>query len=185
YNGSKVGIVSMGAVGQLVCERLFQMNVDVFAYDPLAPNTIFEEYGVKRVGSLAELFRISNVVSLHTPLLPETMGMITGALLRLMPPSGVLINTARGGLLAEAEVLEVLKERPDLYAVLDVLVDEPNFDTSPFASLPNVFLTSHIAGSLGNECHRLGDYAVEEATRFLAKKTALDPVLRENIELMA
>ncbi len=185
YLGSKVGIVSMGAIGQLVCEKLFNMQADVIAYDPYVSSAIFDEYGVTRVDSLEEIFRHSNVVSLHTPLLPSTTGMVTGDLLRLMPPYGVFINTARGGLVEEEEVLDVLKERSDLFAVLDVLADESKIRQSEFRNLPNVFLTSHIAGSLGNECFRMGDFAVEEAMRFLTDREALDPVNRDSIEQMA
>ncbi|MBC2604426.1 hydroxyacid dehydrogenase [Puniceicoccus vermicola] len=185
YHGSTVGIVSLGAIGQLVCKRLFSMNLDVLGYDPYAPSAIFDEFGVQRVNSLREIFRSSKVVSLHAPLLPSTVGMITGELVRQMPEGGVLINTARGGLLAESEVYDVVKDRPDLFAVLDVLTEEENLNASPFARLPNVFLTSHIAGSIGNECYRMGDFAVDEAERYLSSRPPLDAVVEEKIELMA
>ncbi|MGE9289994.1 MAG: NAD(P)-dependent oxidoreductase [Puniceicoccales bacterium] len=106
-------------------------------------------------------------------------------MVRSLPRGGVLINTARGGLLREDEVWEVLSSRTDLFAVLDVLVDEENWAQSPFARLPNVFLTSHISGSIGNECFRMGDFVVAEAERFLAGLPLQDVVSRTEMKLMA
>jgi phosphoglycerate dehydrogenase-like enzyme len=92
--GSTVGIVSLGAIGRLVCERLRTFDIKLIAYDPLSTTAEASQLGVDLVG-LEELFSNSDVVSVHTPHLPETEGMITGALLEQMRPGATFINTAR------------------------------------------------------------------------------------------
>lgn len=185
YHGSAVGIVSLGAIGQLVCKKLSQMDVDVFAFDPYASDALFEECGATRVDSLQALFSTCQVVSLHAPWLPQTEDMITGELLRSMPEGATFINTSRGRIVVEAEMIEVLKERPDLFAVIDVITDESDYRASPLAQLPNTFLTPHIAGSTGLECHRMGALAVEECERYLKGEPPVVPVTRESAEKMA
>src|SRR5205823_690272 len=107
-------------------------------------------------------------VSLHTPHLPETEGMITGRHLDSMKRGATFINTARGQVVREGEMIEVLSRRPDLQAVLDVTAPEPPAADSPLYTLENVVLTPHIAGSLGEECRRMGRYMVDELRRYLA-----------------
>jgi phosphoglycerate dehydrogenase-like enzyme len=167
YHGSRVGIISLGAIGRLVCEKLVQHDLEVCAYDPFAANSVFEELGVVRVSSLESLFATCDVVSLHAPWLKETEDLVTGAMLRSMPEDGTFINTSRGRIVDEAGMLEVLREREDLFAVLDLLQDESTFETNPLTSLPNVFITPHIAGSESLERHRMGAWAVEECRRYL------------------
>src|SRR5690606_14212346 len=72
YHGSTVGIISLGAIGRLVCEKLVGMDLDVVAYDPFAPDSVFQQLGVRRAASLDSLFAECSVVSLHAPKLPET-----------------------------------------------------------------------------------------------------------------
>jgi phosphoglycerate dehydrogenase-like enzyme len=156
YHGSTVGIISLGAIGCGVCERLKAFDIDVVAYDPFAAEEMFASLGTRRADSLEALFRECDVVSLHAPNLPETRHMINGPLLRSLPKNATFINTSRGAIIDEGALLEVLRERPDLFAVIDVITDESDYTASPFAQLENVFLTPHIAGSGGRECHRMG-----------------------------
>ena len=85
-----------------------------------------------------------------------------------MKPNATFINTARGAVVREAEMIETLRHRPDLQAVLDVCDPEPPAPDSPLLTLPNVVLTPHIAGSMGTECRRLGRCMVDEVRRYLA-----------------
>jgi phosphoglycerate dehydrogenase-like enzyme len=85
-----------------------------------------------------------------------------------MKQGATFINTARGELIREKEMLEVLSRRPDLQAVLDVTIKEPPEEESLFYSLENIVLTPHIAGSAGHECQRMGRYMVDELQRYLA-----------------
>ena len=163
--GSTVGIVSLGAVGRLVCERLRPFGVTVLACDPCVSPTDAEKIGVTLV-SLDEIFSRSDVVSIHTPRLPETEGMITGALLNRLRPKSTLINTSRGAVIREDEMAEVPTRRSDLTAVLDVLQHEPPDPANPLLKLPNVMITPHIAGALGSERLRLGRLMIEEFKRW-------------------
>lgn len=164
---STVGVVSLGMIGRQVCERLRAHDVRVLAYDPFATPAQAAALNVE-LCSLAELFQSADVVTLHTPWLKETEGLITGTHFAVMKPGATFINTARGAVVRETELIEVLTNRPDLQAVLDVTYPEPPKPDSPLYTLPNVVLTPHIAGSMDNECHRMGHYMVEELRRYLA-----------------
>lgn len=164
--GAVVGLVSLGAVGRSVAARLGQFDVKLVAYDPHVRAEVAARHSVRLV-SLEDLFRRADVVSLHAPLLPETAGLVDGKLLRLMKPGATLINTARGGIVNEAGLCEVLRERPDLIAILDVTSPEPPLPDSPLFALENVILTPHIAGSMGGEVTRLGRSMIDEFYRYL------------------
>lgn len=163
--GATVGLTSLGLIGRGVAERLRAADVEVLAFDPTLSAEAAAKLGVRSV-SLEELFARADIVSLHTPLLPETMGMVDAALLGRLKPGATLINTARGGLIVERDLIEVLKVRPDVQAILDVTDPEPPAPESPLFDLPNVFLTPHIAGSIGRECRRMGQAMIEEYLRF-------------------
>ncbi len=182
--GSRVGLVSLGAVGRLVRERLRPFQVRVAAFDPFLTAGEAERLEVEQMG-LDELFAACDVVSLHTPLLPATRGMIDGRLLRRMPPRATLVNTARGAILREDELIEVLRERTGLQAVLDVTDPEPPAPTSPLRTLPNVVITPHVAGSIGPERRRLGAAMVEELERYLAGEPLRYELSPERAALLA
>ncbi len=167
--GSTVGLVSLGTIGRKVLDLLQPFDLNVMVYDPFLTTEQANQLGVRK-GSLEDLFSTCEVVSLHTPDLPETEGLITGRLLSMMKPGATLINTARGQVVREPEMIEVLQRRLDLQAVLDVTHPEPPHADSPLYTLPNVVLTPHIAGSVGRECHRMGRYMLEELDRYLAGK---------------
>jgi phosphoglycerate dehydrogenase-like enzyme len=183
--GTTVGLISLGQIGGRVASLLRQLDVHVLAYDPYCSPAAAQKLGLELVGSLAELFARSRVVSLHAPIKPETIGMITGELIAALPPGGALINTARGILVREAELIAVMRERPDLTAILDVVHPEPAPADSPLYDLPNVFLTPHIAGSEGGECARMGRYMVDECRRFLGGEPLQWQVTREAYARMA
>ncbi len=164
--GSTVAIISLGMIGRKVTKLLKNFHLNVVAYDPFVTQDTADKLGVRLV-SLEEAFRIADVVSLHTPLLPETKGMITEAHLRSMKPGATFVNTARGAIVDEPAMIRVLQERPDIFAVLDVTNPEPPVDGSPLYTMPNVFMTPHISGSTDQECRRLGQSAVEECRAYL------------------
>ncbi|HEX8342588.1 MAG TPA: hydroxyacid dehydrogenase [Tepidisphaeraceae bacterium] len=167
--GSVVGLISLGMIGRLVLKMLKPLDLEVIVYDPFLSHAEAKLLGVEKV-SLTEVFERPDVVSVHTPLLPETQGMIDGALLRSMKRGATLINTARGKLINQPELIDVLRRRPDLQAVLDVCDPEPPAADCPLFDLPNVVLTPHIAGSAGRECQRLGHYMLDELERYLQDK---------------
>ncbi len=182
---SVVGLVSLGKVAQRVASLLRRHDLRVIAWDPFVDPAVAEGLGAILVESLDEVFREADVVSLHTPLLEETRGLIGATQLRAMKPGAVFINTARGAIVREDELLQVLRERPDLFALLDVTAPEPALPGSPFYTLPNVVLTPHIAGAQGRECWRLGRSMVDELRRFLREEPLRHAVTRESYGRMA
>lgn len=182
--GSTVGIVSLGMIGRRVCEMLRGYDLDVVVYDPFAAEADVHALGARPV-TLDELFAASDVVSLHAPDLPATRGMIQGRHFRMMKPLSSFINTARGAVVREEEMIDVLRERQDITAVLDVTSPEPPREGSPLYDLPNVILTPHIAGSMGHECRRMGEYAVEGFLRWQRGEPMLWQITRERLERLA
>jgi phosphoglycerate dehydrogenase-like enzyme len=179
--GSTVGLVSLGAIGRAVCERLKILDVSIIAHDPFVSPEEASALGIELV-SLDTVFERADVVSLHIPWLPETERMIRGAHIAAMKEGASFINTARGAVIAEDEMIAVLSARQDLTAVLDVTFPEPPPPGSPLYTLPNVFLTPHIAGSLDGECRRMGHEMVEEMGRWLRGEPLLWQVRPEAAE---
>jgi len=179
-----VGIISLGMIGRLVCNLLKNLDIEIVAYDPYIKVEEAKVLGVKLV-ALDELFKISNVVSLHAPGLPETESMICGNHFELMMNGASFINTARGAIVNETEMIEVLKKRKDITAVLDVTYPEPPEIDSELFNMDNVFLTPHIAGSMDGECRRMGAYAVDELIRFLEGKELKYQINEKQFKTMA
>lgn len=182
--GSTVGLISLGMIGRRVADLLQPFDLHVIAYDPYVSAEEGAALGVEMC-ALDAVFRRAAVVSLHTPWLPETEGMITGAHLAAMPSGATFINTARGAVVREAEMVDVLHRRPDLYAVLDVTYPEPPPPDSPLYTLPNVVLTPHIAGSMFEECRRMGHYMVEEFRRYRTGEPLRWAISREQAKVLA
>jgi len=181
---STVGIISLGMIGRLVVERLRPFDAKVIAHDPFVSEETAADLGVELCG-LEDVFKRADVVSLHTPKLPETLGMIAGAHLASMKEGATFINTARGAVVRETEMIEVLKARSDLYAILDVTDPEPPVEDSPLYTLPNVILTPHIAGSMDTECRRMARYMIDDYKRYLAGEPLLWQISREKAKTLA
>jgi phosphoglycerate dehydrogenase-like enzyme len=177
--GSVVGLISLGTIARRLLMLLSHFDLKVLVCDPFLTADEADELSVERV-SLNEIFARADVVSLHTPLLAETQGMIGSAQFSLMKPGATFINTARGAVVRESELIESAIARPDLQFVLDVLVKEPPDADSLLYTLPNIALTPHTAGSVGGECRRMGRYMIEELDRYLAGKPLRWPVTAQN-----
>lgn len=182
--GSTVGLISLSTIGRLVLQRLATIDVKVVAYDPTITQAQAAALNVEIV-PLAELFTRSDVVSLHAPLLPSTTGLIGSSLLAGMKPGATFINTARGAIVRENEMIEVLSVRPDLTAILDVTHPEPPEAASKLYDLPNVVLTPHIAGSVERECQRMGQWAADELRCYLAGEPLKSQITPELANSMA
>ncbi len=182
---STVGIISLGQTGRKTAELLRPFDLEVLAYDPFVSPK--DAAGLKlTMRSLEEIFERSDVVSLHTPNLPETQGMIRGEHFEAMKPGATFINSGRGAVVREDEMIEVLSRRPeDLFAVLDVTHPEPPAVGSPLYTLPNVVLTPHMAGAMSSECRRNGRYMVEELERFLDDRPLRYEIKREHVARLA
>lgn len=183
YN-TKVGLIGLGAIGAGVAEQLKNFKLDVYAYDPFASEEKAKNLNVT-LTSLEYIFENCQTISNHCANLPETQNILNGDLFKLMKKNATFINTGRGAQVVEADLVAALKEEPDRTAVLDVTMPEPPEENHPFYSMPNVFLTPHIAGSAGDECMRMGDYMLEEANRFLDDENLKYSVSLKMLETMA
>jgi len=180
-----VGLVSLGMIGRLTAELLKPFDLRVIAYSTSLTPEGADELGIDAVCSLDEVFQRSHVVSLHTPWLPQTENMIQGRHFRMLRPEATFINTARGAVVNEPEMIEVLQERPDLWAILDVTHPEPPVSGSPLYTLPNVILTHHIAGSMFGECRRMGQYMIDDCQHFLAGEPMEHEISYEQAQRLA
>lgn len=163
---SQVGLISLGAIGRKTLELLKPFELEITVYSTSLTQEEADRIGVRKT-SIEEIYATCDVVSLHTALLPETEGMIRGTHFRLMKAGATFINTARGAVVNQPEMVEVLRERPEIFAVLDVVDPEPPLPGDPLFELPNVIMTPHISGSMQNECRRLGQNTIDEFKRFL------------------
>ncbi|MFD9391703.1 hydroxyacid dehydrogenase [Streptomyces sp. NPDC060000] len=181
--GRRVGLIGASRVGRRLLELLRPLDLSVSLYDPYVDAAEAAELGAVPL-PLDELLRTSDIVSVHAPDIPQTRRMLDRERLALIPDGGVLINTSRGALVDQAALVEELT-RGRLSAVLDVTEPEPLPADSPLFSLPNVFLTPHIAGSLGNELARLGGTVVEELERLTTGRPLAYPVHRAGLATSA
>ena len=182
--GAPVAVLGAGQIGRLVIELLRPFELPVLVYDPFLSAEQIAQMGAEKV-ELDEAFARAHVVSNHIADLPATVGMLTGAHFRQMPANATFINTGRGATVRESEMIEVLRERPDLLALLDVTDPEPPAPDSALWSLPNVVLSGHIAGSIGDEVVRMADYCIEEFVRWERGAPLRYAVTREMLEWMA
>lgn len=163
--GRIVGLVGASRIGRIVLERLGDLEVDVLLHDPYVEPGEAKRLGARLVG-LDELMSTSHVVSLHPPLNAQTQGMITARHLALMPDGATLINTARG-LVVDQEALLMQLRCGRIDAVLDVTEPDVLPAGHELYSLPNVFLTPHISGSMGAEIGRMGAHVAGELGRIV------------------
>ncbi|MDD6994985.1 MAG: hydroxyacid dehydrogenase [Candidatus Borkfalkiaceae bacterium] len=181
---TNVGIIGAGAIGKQVIRLLHNYRLNIFVYDPFLPDEEAANLYVKKC-DLQTLFSTCVTVSNHLADNPQTKGMLTGDLFLSMPPFATFINTGRGAQVAERELIDALKKRPDLTAVLDVTDPEPVPTDNELYKLDNCILTPHIAGSQNNEVHRMSEYMLEEFWRYIRGENCLFEITREMLGTMA
>ncbi|EAQ79562.1 phosphoglycerate dehydrogenase, putative [Blastopirellula marina DSM 3645] len=141
--GKTLGIIGYGVIGKEVAKAAVLLGMQVIAYDPIAPAGGPSE--VERV-ALDEIWRRSDVVSLHAPCTPETERIINAQSLALMKDDALLINTSRGGLVNEPELAAAMKGGKLRGAALDVFEQEPIDKENPLLDVDNIYFTAHMAG---------------------------------------
>ncbi len=168
--GETVALIGAGAISTHVKELLKAYNVDVI---------VVPSRKEKRTVSLEEAFKTAMVISNHLPDRDDNAGVLNGELFQSMREGATFINTGRGRQVNEDDLVNVLKERKDLTALLDVTHPEPVQPDSPLFSTPNILITPHIAGSMNDEVRRMADYMIEEYKRFAAGEPCLYEVKEE------
>ena len=181
--GETVGLIGMGMIGKRLSGLLEQFSFRVIANDPFLTEEQAGELGVERV-SLEELFRRSHIVSNHIPDLPSTRAVLDGSLFERMREGATFINTGRGAQVVEGDLIRVLKERPDLTALLDVTFPEPPVADSELWTLPNVWISPHVGGSVGDEVVRMADCVIEEFVAWESGKPLRYQVTRQVLDSM-
>ena len=164
--GVSVGIIGAGMIGGMVIERLKAYRVNVIVYDPFLSPDRAKALGAEKTEDLPDLFGRCHVISNHLANNPQTVNMIDKRCFDRMDDTAVFINTGRGQQVAEADLIAALKEKPGRVAVLDVSWPEPPVSGSELYTLDNVVLTPHLAGSVGNEVARMGEYMLAEYRAF-------------------
>jgi len=182
--GAKIGIIGTGAIGARVCEMLKAYRLEVLACSLDLTEEKARALGVQ-ISDIDTIFRTCNVVSNHLPNNPQTVGMLTKAHFESMLPYATFLNTGRGAQVDENGMIEVLRERPDLTLVLDVTNPEPPVEGSSLFELPNCILTPHIAGSAGNEVHRMAEWMADEFELYLRGEACRYEVTEEMLKTMA
>ena len=143
--GKKVGIIGYGRIGRIVAKILDAFDCDVSFYDPFV---IGDQNGFHNI-SLEQLFRESDIITIHVPVLDSTKGIVTRELLKSMKPTALFVNAARSVMIDNDALYEVLKNKEIAGAVLDVLDHEPpeTEDDKRFIELDNVLMMPHICGA--------------------------------------
>lgn len=164
--GKVLGVFGLGKIGRSVAARAKGFGMKVIAYDPYLNKELVKSLNVELV-DLDMLLRESDFVSIHTPLLPETRGMIGEREFKMMKKTAYLINVSRGPLVDEKALYTALKEGWIAGAGIDVYEKEPPDPINPLFKLENIVLTPHIAWYTEGALRRLEMSAVNEAIRIL------------------
>jgi phosphoglycerate dehydrogenase-like enzyme len=170
--GETVALLGLGAVARELLALLKPFDVKVIVVDPYLTPAEAADLGVEKV-TMEQAFATAYIVSNHLPNLPELQGVINRPLLSALRPTATFINTGRGAQVNESDLIEICRERPDLTALLDVTDPEPPRPDSPLYTLPNIQLSSHIAGAMNDEVRRQGDFVIEEFERYAAGQPLL------------
>ncbi|CAN5389153.1 D-glycerate dehydrogenase [soil metagenome] len=159
-HGATLGIVGMGNIGRQVARRAQGFDMKVI-YHNRKPNPAAEaELGVT-YASLPDLLRQADFVTLNVPLTPETRGMIGREQLKLMKPSAILVNVARGGVIDHTALVEALREKWIYAAALDVTEPEPLPRDHPLLSMDNVVIAPHLGSATRQTRRNMAQRAVD------------------------
>lgn len=159
-----LGIIGLGQIGKAVARRASGFNMKILAYDIQRDQEFSRKHEVSYV-SLEELLKKSDFVTIHTPLTPQTKGMIAKKQLEMMKNSAYIINTARGGIIDEEALYQLLLEGKIQGAALDAYSAEPY--EGALLKLDNVICTAHIGGTTYEAINRMWPIAVDNVVKVL------------------
>jgi D-3-phosphoglycerate dehydrogenase len=172
--GSVLGLVGFGRIPQLVAPKAKAFGLRVISRDPFVSEEIMNRAGVEKV-DFSELVKVSDHISIHTPLVPETNHLFNAGVFSRMKPTAHLINTARGSIVDEEALALALDQGQLAGAALDVLSQEPP-STSPLFGRDNVILTPHMSFYSAESLIDLQRKAAEEVVRVLTGGLPRNPV---------
>jgi D-3-phosphoglycerate dehydrogenase len=167
-HGRTIGLVGLGAIGQRFARMCDAMGMKVLGFDPFAKNLPDFIQAV----DLDTIWRESDAISLHCPLTPENRGMVNAQTLAQCKPGVIVVNTARGGLVNEAELLAAVQSRQVFAAGLDSFAVEPMTVPHIFHNAPHIILSPHIGGVTSDAYINMGVGAARNVLDVLAQATA-------------
>jgi D-3-phosphoglycerate dehydrogenase / 2-oxoglutarate reductase len=168
--GKTLGIIGLGKIGKAVARRATGFDMRVITSDPYLTKDQAAEAGAKLVG-MAELFHRSDVITVHTPLNPQTRGLIGRAQLEATKPGAFVLNVARGGIIDESALADALASGQLAGAAVDVYSVEPMAPDNPLRGAPNLVLTPHLGASTTEAQDRVGLEMAEQVVMALAGVT--------------
>ncbi|OHE30138.1 MAG: hypothetical protein A3J94_08640 [Syntrophus sp. RIFOXYC2_FULL_54_9] len=161
-DGKTLGLVGVGRIGSMVARRAAAAyNMKAIAFDPYVTPEKAREMGVTLCAAMDDVFEQADVVSLHTPLTPETRRLVNADRLRLMKPTAFLVNFSRGEVVDEKALYDALKTGVIAGAAIDVYDPEPPLDDNPLFELDNILLSPHSAALTGECVIRMATGAAE------------------------
>jgi D-3-phosphoglycerate dehydrogenase / 2-oxoglutarate reductase len=169
-----LGLVGFGRIPQLVAPKARAFGLRIVAYDPYVPDEVCENADVAKV-DFPSLLRISDYVSIHSPLVPETRGLFNADAFRQMKPTAYLINTARGPIIDEAALAAALDAKQIAGAAVDVMTSEPPVG-SPLVGRDDVIITPHTSFYSEESLIELQTKAAQEVVRVLTGQPVRNPV---------
>ena len=172
--GTTLGLVAFGQIPQLVAPKAKAFGMRVVTYDPFVPDETLSRCAVERV-TFDELVKISDFISIHTPLMPATHHLFNADVFSRMKPGAYLVNTARGPIIDEAALAQALDMKQIAGAALDVMEKEPPGE-SPLFGRDNVIVTPHTSFYSEESLIDLQTKASEEVVRVLTGQTPKTPV---------
>ena len=164
--GKTLGVIGFGRIGQLVAKRAQGFEMDVVAFDKFVSAERFRELGVEGMASVEEVFERADVVTLHVPKTPETVGLIDAAAIAAMKEGVRIVNCARGELVDLDALLAGLESGRVAGAALDVFPAEP-FTEHPIFARSDVVVTPHLGASTAEAQDRAGVVTAEQVTAAL------------------
>ncbi len=173
--GQVVGLVGFGNIPRILTPKAQAFGFDVIAFDPYAPAELLEKHNVESV-SLDDLFARSDFVSVHAPHTPETRGLVNADAFKKMKNTAVVVNTARGPLINEADLIAALDAGDIGGAALDVVETEPLPADSPLIGRDNVILAPHTAFYSVEALEELQSKAASDVARVLSGEQAIYPI---------
>ena len=174
-SGKTLGIVGIGNIGSIVADRARGLHMNVIAYDPFITEESAARMGIDLV-ALEDLYARADFVSVHTPLTPETRGLVGAERFALMKPSARLVNCARGGIVDEAALVEALDAGVIAGAALDVFESEPPDADSPVTRHPKIVATPHLGASTGEAQLNVAVAVAEQVRDFVLDGTVRNAV---------
>jgi D-3-phosphoglycerate dehydrogenase / 2-oxoglutarate reductase len=168
--GRTLGVIGLGKIGKAVARRAAGFEMRVLANDPYLTEEQAAEHGAKLVG-LAELLHRADIITVHTPLTPQTRGLLGRAQLEATKPGAFVLNVARGGIVDERALADALASGHLAGAAVDVYSAEPMAADNPLRSAPNLVLTPHLGASTAEAQDRVGIEMAEQVVMALGGVT--------------